>query len=161
MNTCKSISKQRTLSPFRMNTCEKTGGRGAPSSCSSLPFADQISAPIRPHLRGVHRSGRHVASVTRAVPLALATHSQGHLTAQNDVRGFRRMRVGGIGRVRRTLPHIGLTKSLLLEALRQFHFVHNLILAAVEADGFRVSRLSGSYQKVRVHLVTMKTLNPF
>jgi hypothetical protein len=26
MNTCKSGSKQRTLSPFRMNTCEKRGG---------------------------------------------------------------------------------------------------------------------------------------
>src|SRR6266849_4421543 len=28
MNTCKSVSKQRTLSPSRMNTCEKTGGGG-------------------------------------------------------------------------------------------------------------------------------------
>jgi hypothetical protein len=28
MNTCKSVSKQRTLSPFRMNTYAKTGGRG-------------------------------------------------------------------------------------------------------------------------------------
>jgi hypothetical protein len=31
MNTCKSVSKQRTLSPFRMNTYAKTGG-GGPSS---------------------------------------------------------------------------------------------------------------------------------
>ena len=28
MNTCKSVSKQRTLTPFRMNTYAKTGGRG-------------------------------------------------------------------------------------------------------------------------------------
>jgi hypothetical protein len=28
MNTCKSVSKQRTLSTFRMNTYAKTGGRG-------------------------------------------------------------------------------------------------------------------------------------
>ena len=28
MNTCKSVSKQRTLSPFRMNTYAKTRGRG-------------------------------------------------------------------------------------------------------------------------------------
>src|SRR5258706_10229348 len=145
MNTCKSVSKQRTLSSFRMNTCEKTGGGGAPGSCSSLPFADQISAPVRPHLRRVHRSGRYVASLTRAVLLALATHSQSHLAAQNDVRRFPHMRVGGIGRVRRILPHIGLTESFLLEASRQFHFIHNLILAAVEADSFRVSRLSGSF----------------
>ena len=26
MNTCKSVSKQRTLTTFRMNTCAKTGG---------------------------------------------------------------------------------------------------------------------------------------
>jgi hypothetical protein len=30
MNTCKSVSKQRTLSSFRMNTYEKPGGRGTP-----------------------------------------------------------------------------------------------------------------------------------
>jgi len=28
MNTCKSVSKQRTLTPFRMNTYAKTGGEG-------------------------------------------------------------------------------------------------------------------------------------
>jgi hypothetical protein len=32
INTCKSVSKQRTLSPSRMNTYEKTGG-GVPHSC--------------------------------------------------------------------------------------------------------------------------------
>jgi hypothetical protein len=31
MNTCKSVSKQTTLTPFRMNTCEKTGGGGSNS----------------------------------------------------------------------------------------------------------------------------------
>ena len=30
MNTCKSVSKQRTLSTSRMNTYEKPGGRGGP-----------------------------------------------------------------------------------------------------------------------------------
>ena len=29
MNTCKSVSKQGTLTPFRMNTYAKPGGRGA------------------------------------------------------------------------------------------------------------------------------------
>jgi hypothetical protein len=33
MNTCKSVSKQRTLSPFRMNTYAKTGGRGPFRRC--------------------------------------------------------------------------------------------------------------------------------
>src|ERR1700732_2496142 len=41
MNTCKSVSKQRTLTPFRMNTYAKTGGRGYPSL---LRFAISIPA---------------------------------------------------------------------------------------------------------------------
>ncbi|MCU1241721.1 MAG: hypothetical protein JWO71_2447, partial [Candidatus Acidoferrum typicum] len=41
MNTCKSVSKQRTLSLFRMNTYAKTGGRGYPSL---LRFAISIPA---------------------------------------------------------------------------------------------------------------------
>jgi hypothetical protein len=28
INTCKSVSKQMTLTPFRMNTYEKKGGEG-------------------------------------------------------------------------------------------------------------------------------------
>ena len=32
MNTCKSVSKQRTLTPFRMNTYAKTGGGGSHGS---------------------------------------------------------------------------------------------------------------------------------
>jgi hypothetical protein len=35
MNTCKSVSKQRTLSPFRMNTYAKPGGRGGPRAIVS------------------------------------------------------------------------------------------------------------------------------
>src|SRR5713226_5818056 len=31
MNTCESVSKQRTLTIFRINTYEKTGGRGYPT----------------------------------------------------------------------------------------------------------------------------------
>jgi hypothetical protein len=33
INTSKSVSKQMTLSPFRINTCEKAGGGGCPPSC--------------------------------------------------------------------------------------------------------------------------------
>jgi hypothetical protein len=43
INTCKSVSKQTTSTPFRMNTYEKPGGRGAPTHTSAavrlrLPF---------------------------------------------------------------------------------------------------------------------------
>jgi hypothetical protein len=39
MNTCESVSKQRTLTTFRMNTCEKQGEGGASSRSfiASLP----------------------------------------------------------------------------------------------------------------------------
>ena len=42
INTCKSVSKQRTLTAFRMNTYEKQGGRGVPRSRPS--FAAQVEA---------------------------------------------------------------------------------------------------------------------
>src|SRR5713226_4303153 len=38
INTCKSASKQTTLTPFRMNTYEKTGGGGIPSYRPILPL---------------------------------------------------------------------------------------------------------------------------
>ena len=41
INTCKSVSKQRTLTAFRMNTYAKTEGGGSPgftsSACPSIP----------------------------------------------------------------------------------------------------------------------------
>jgi len=73
----------------------------------------------------------NVAAFTRAIRMALAVHRQRHLSVQNDVRGFRRMRVIRIGRVRRVLPHIGLTESLVLKSSRKFPFVHDLILANI------------------------------
>src|SRR5258707_1391774 len=39
MNTCKSVSKQKTLTPFRINTCEKPRGRGGIPSALSFIFA--------------------------------------------------------------------------------------------------------------------------
>jgi hypothetical protein len=73
----------------------------------------------------------NVAAFTRAIRVALAVHRQRHLSVQNDVRGFRGMRVIGIGRVRRVLPRIGLTESLSLKTSRKFPFVHNMILSNI------------------------------
>jgi hypothetical protein len=45
INTSKSVSKQMTLTPFRMNTCEKTGGGGCaffPPLCSLRLCGEQI-----------------------------------------------------------------------------------------------------------------------
>jgi len=44
MNTCKSVSKQRTLSTSRMNTYAKTGGRGVLSlTCETFPGSVQAT----------------------------------------------------------------------------------------------------------------------
>src|SRR5207245_4048479 len=48
INTSKSVSKQTTLTPFRMNTYEKTGGRGnfqgSPGRTSSSYWSPSSSA---------------------------------------------------------------------------------------------------------------------
>src|SRR5216684_2904454 len=43
MNTCESVSKQRTLTTFRINTYEKPRGRGAPLSASP---ASSLQYPV-------------------------------------------------------------------------------------------------------------------
>src|SRR5260370_17866404 len=42
MNTCKSVSKQRTLTPFRMNTYEKQGGAGGSYLLTRIPAAQRL-----------------------------------------------------------------------------------------------------------------------
>ena len=96
-----------------------------------LSLADQIPAAARPHACRVHGAGLHVAPFARPIRVALAAHRQRHLPAQNDVRGFRGMRVIRIGRVRRILPHISLPESLLLKSAREFPFVHDMILSDI------------------------------
>jgi len=54
INTCKSVSKQRTSTSFRMNTYEKTPGGGT----SSLPpLLSSLSPPLMPLLAGGALSG--------------------------------------------------------------------------------------------------------
>ena len=59
MNTCKSVSKQRTLTTFRMNTYAKTGGEGAVSS-------DRLFLPKVPPQTINARAG----SISRSAPFA-------------------------------------------------------------------------------------------
>src|SRR5260221_7111786 len=63
INTCKSVSKQTTLTFFRINTYEKPGGRGAPASCDFLVYPDLRAATrlprssrghFRRHMRLMH-----------------------------------------------------------------------------------------------------------
>jgi len=49
INTCKSVSKQRTLTIFRMNTYAKRGGRGQPLSKMAVDFQlSTVSPSITP-----------------------------------------------------------------------------------------------------------------
>src|SRR5258708_9551709 len=63
INTCKSVSKQRTLSTSRMNTYEKPGGRGhqlppifsfTPIFEGPLVYPRSSSAHFRRHMRFMH-----------------------------------------------------------------------------------------------------------
>ena len=110
-----------------MNTYEKRG-RGAPLP-GLAALANQIPAAARPHARGVQRHRWNIAAFTGAVRVAPAVHRHRHLPAQNDVRGFRRMRVIGIGRVRRILPDVGVAEAFPFKSSLEFLFVHWIILA--------------------------------
>src|SRR5216683_7134687 len=50
MNTCKSVSKQRTLTPFRMNTYEKQGGGGW-LWLTSEPTSQRLRLRLQPTLK--------------------------------------------------------------------------------------------------------------
>ena len=89
-------------------------GEGGYLPFDVLALADQIAAAARPHPRRMHRAGRHVAPFARAIRVALAVHRQRHLSAQNDMRAFRGMRVIRIGRIRPILPNISMTEALSL-----------------------------------------------
>jgi|SRR5260370_21351750 len=52
MNTCESVSKQRTLTTFRINTYEKPGGEGGP--------AFRVSS-VQPPVSSLQNHVRHVA----------------------------------------------------------------------------------------------------
>jgi hypothetical protein len=47
INTCKSVSKQTTLTLFRMNTYEKTGGEGSPLHPSRISYQKLQGSALR------------------------------------------------------------------------------------------------------------------
>src|SRR5260370_8355685 len=51
INTCKSVSKQRTLTTFRINTCEKPRGEGAPRFRFRQPHPAVSPPSSPPHRR--------------------------------------------------------------------------------------------------------------
>jgi hypothetical protein len=61
INTCKSVSKQTTLSPFRINTYEKTGG-GGPYKYISVAAPSSI---FRTHFQVPYRVTPLFATLTK------------------------------------------------------------------------------------------------
>ncbi len=57
MNTCKSVSKQRTLSTFRMNTYAKPGGGGPQTRSARLKSAATLQRKQIPHTARKRPSG--------------------------------------------------------------------------------------------------------
>src|SRR6266852_9908014 len=56
INTCKSLSKQTTLTPFRMNTCEKRGEGGSPRQGTLLRLRSTVTTNPRPPAPAVRRA---------------------------------------------------------------------------------------------------------
>ncbi len=93
INTCKSVSKQTTLTPIRMNTYEKHRGEGAPptfpsrnarkhfahplffSTTCAMPFSQPLSFDNHPFSWGVYPPQRRTPApraISLAVNMALA-----------------------------------------------------------------------------------------
>src|SRR5260221_1254217 len=90
INTCKSVSKQRTLSPCRMNTYEKPRGRG-----HQLPA---IFAPlVYPDLRGATRLPRssrgHASLPPSYAPYASRMDLRDAPRSASIPRGLSRLRI--------------------------------------------------------------------
>src|ERR1700682_6312728 len=72
MNTCKSVSKQTTLTAFRMNTYAKTGGRGPRTSNSNLqPSASDLPytrLPEAPFAKGLLAMIKSASERTHKMP---------------------------------------------------------------------------------------------
>jgi hypothetical protein len=98
------------------------------------------------------------------ISFGVIVHRQRHLSVQNDVRSFRRMRVIRIGRVRRVLPHISLTESLSLKSSHKFPFAHDMILSNIRDFRRKTATPSlrhwGTPQRGRVRLQERSSLYP-
>ena len=82
MRTCKRLSKQRTSTPFRMNTYEKQGGRGVPL-LSTVPVP-RFLANAAPLLAG--------SPTTNPASSPFFSHSSALFCAQQDRNPFPFMR---------------------------------------------------------------------
>jgi hypothetical protein len=86
-----------------------------PLCFSALP--NQIAAAFWSHLCRVHRACWHIASTFGSVRLRAPIHRQCHFSAQNNVRGFRCVRMLGIIDIRSVLPDKRVSESFIHGAI--------------------------------------------
>jgi hypothetical protein len=85
INTCKSVTKQTTLTPFRINTYAKPGEGGPHPVCSVLPRQGPSFGTLPNSLpRFMHLSASHLSTLTHhapssSSPLDCARRSAGRL----------------------------------------------------------------------------------
>ena len=120
------------------------------------------------HPRRVHGACGNIAPFSRAIRVALAAHRQRHLSAQDDVRGFRSVRVIWIRCLRPILPHVRVPEAFLLETSRELPLVHSIILAnrrrfrriPAPENGYALPAELGTPQKGRFRLQERRPLKP-
>jgi hypothetical protein len=80
MNTCKSVSKQSTLTTFRINTYEKRGGGGyRDSGFAYPPLATRDSLSVARHIRHAAPLSRAPQSIAQANPDSPQNSRSGYL----------------------------------------------------------------------------------
>ena len=86
-------------------------------SSHSLFLAHKITAPARPHARGVHRARGNIAALPGAIFFRLAIHRERHFALQDDVRRQPPMRMIGIERFWPILPDECVDEAFVLKLL--------------------------------------------
>lgn len=87
-------------------------------------LADEVAAATRPHHGRMRGTRGNIAAIPPAVEFRFTVHCESHLPGQNEVHGFRAMRVVGITCIRRILPDVGVRKAFALKLANEFVLSH-------------------------------------
>jgi hypothetical protein len=71
----------------------------------------------------MRRTCGYIAAIAALIGLRFSIKNQSHFAAKNDVGGFFCVPVIGIERIRAVLPNVGVAKTLLQQACREFFLI--------------------------------------
>jgi hypothetical protein len=89
-----------------------------------LALAYQVAAPRWSHLGGMFRASRKVAAIAGAIRSALPIRGDGHLSTQNNVRGFGSVSMFGVVDVGPIFPYKDVREALASEFCDQVALLH-------------------------------------